>query len=96
MWRIVKSPFGLALMGIRDSEERMRALGHDVQRQKLLAFVIAGTFAALAGGLFAYKQTFINPDSAIGLVPLGRALLDGDHRESRHSGRPPRSAPQGW
>ncbi|MYB29140.1 MAG: branched-chain amino acid ABC transporter permease [Acidimicrobiaceae bacterium] len=75
MWRIVKSPFGLALMGIRDSEERMKALGHDVGRQKLLAFVIAGTFAALAGGLFAYKQTFINPDSAIGLVLSAELFL---------------------
>ena len=75
MWRIVKSPFGLALMGIRDSEERMKALGHDVRRQMLLAFVIAGTFAALAGGLFAYKQTFINPDSAIGLVLSAELFL---------------------
>lgn len=75
MWRIVKSPFGLALTGIRDSEERMKALGHDVRRQMLLAFVIAGTFASLAGGLFAYKQTFINPDSAIGLVLSAELFL---------------------
>ena len=75
MWRIVKSPFGLALMGIRDSEDRMSALGHDVWRQKLLAFVIAGTFAALAGGLFAYKQTFVNPDSSIGLVLSAELFL---------------------
>jgi branched-chain amino acid transport system permease protein len=75
MYRIVKSPFGLTLLGIRDSEERMSALGYNVQRQKLLAFVISGTFAALAGGLFAYKQTFINPDSTIGLVLSAELFL---------------------
>ena len=72
--RIVKSPFGLTLLGIRDSERRMSALGHDVRRHKLIAFVIAGSIAALAGGLFAYKQTFINPDS-IGIVLSAEVFL---------------------
>lgn len=49
--RIVHSPFGQILKSIRDNEIRARSLGYDVQRYKLLAFVLSAAIAATAGGL---------------------------------------------
>ena len=51
--RIVRSPFGLTLRGIRANEQRMHALGYNTFRYKLAAFVIAGVIAGLAGMLLA-------------------------------------------
>jgi branched-chain amino acid transport system permease protein len=58
---LVRSPFGLGLMGIRESESRMRALGYNVWLHKYLAFVIAGAFAGLAGVFWAYYNGFVSP-----------------------------------
>lgn len=58
---IVRSPFGLTLKGIRESESRMRALGYNVWLHKYLAFVIAGTFAGFAGVFWAYYNGFVSP-----------------------------------
>jgi branched-chain amino acid transport system permease protein len=60
--RLVSSPFGHALRGIRESETRMLALGYNVWRYKLTAFVLAGGFAALAGCLYVYFNRFVSPD----------------------------------
>lgn len=61
---IVRSPFGLSLQGIRESERRMRALGYDVWLHKYLAFIVAAGFAGLAGVLWAYYQRFVSPVEA--------------------------------
>jgi branched-chain amino acid transport system permease protein len=58
---LVRSPFGMSLQGIRESESRMRALGYNVWLHKYLAFVIAGTFAGFAGVLWAYYNGFVSP-----------------------------------
>jgi branched-chain amino acid transport system permease protein len=58
---MLRAPFGRTLVGIRANEGRMRALGYDVQRYKLAAFVIAGALAGLAGFLEAARSTFVNP-----------------------------------
>jgi len=60
--RIVVSPFGYALRGIRESESRMLALGYDVWRYKLAAFVVGAAFAGLAGCLYVYFNRFVSPD----------------------------------
>jgi branched-chain amino acid transport system permease protein len=60
--RIVSSPFGYALRGIRESETRMLALGYNVWRYKLAVFVLAATFAGLAGCLYVYYNRFVSPD----------------------------------
>jgi len=59
--RIVSSPFGYALRGIRESETRMLALGYNIWRYKFVAFVLAGTFAGLAGCLYAYLNRYVSP-----------------------------------
>jgi ABC-type branched-subunit amino acid transport system ATPase component len=53
LWRIVGSPLGRTLVGIRENEHRMRSLGYNTARYKLAAFVIAGLFAGFAGALYA-------------------------------------------
>jgi branched-chain amino acid transport system permease protein len=63
LWRIVRSPFGHVLRGIHENEARMEALGYAVDRYKLLAFVIAGVFAGLAGSLYAQFNGSITPDA---------------------------------
>ncbi|MBW0159420.1 branched-chain amino acid ABC transporter permease [Sedimentimonas flavescens] len=47
--RAVHSPFGQVLSAIRDNEDRARSLGYDIERYKLLAFVLSATLAGLAG-----------------------------------------------
>ncbi len=59
---IVRSPFGRALRGIRESESRMQALGYDVWRHQFAAFVLAAAFAGLAGALYAYFNRFVGPE----------------------------------
>lgn len=59
--RLVQARFGQALQGIRENESRMEALGYPVFRIKLLAFVIAGVLAGLAGALLASHNQFVSP-----------------------------------
>lgn len=49
IYRIVHSPFGQVLKAIRENEPRALSLGYDVDRYKLLAFVLSGALAGLAG-----------------------------------------------
>lgn len=62
---VVKSPFGLSLKGLRDSETRMRMLGYNTTLQKLYVFMISGFFATVAGILLVYFNEFISPSSVV-------------------------------
>jgi branched-chain amino acid transport system permease protein len=62
MWRLVKSPFGLALNGVRESPRRMAALGYPVYWIRLGAFMIAAVYAGIGGILMTYANTMIAPD----------------------------------
>lgn len=59
--RLVRSRFGMALTGIRENESRMEALGYPVYRLKLVAFVISGAIAGLAGAMLADHNLFVSP-----------------------------------
>jgi branched-chain amino acid transport system permease protein len=59
--RLVKSPFGKSLQGIREGESRMRALGYNTWLFKYVAFIIAGMFAGAAGVLYAYHSGIMTP-----------------------------------
>ena len=59
---LVRSPLGSILIGIRDNEQRMRAIGYPVQRFKFLAFTIAGTLAGVGGALYAFFNAFVSTD----------------------------------
>ncbi|MEI8030020.1 MAG: branched-chain amino acid ABC transporter permease [Comamonadaceae bacterium] len=59
---LLRSRFGRALAGIRVNEQRMRATGFSTYPYKLVAFVLSGGIAGLAGFLFAVKDGFVNPE----------------------------------
>lgn len=58
-WRIVHSPFGRVLVAIRDNPPRARALGYDVEKYKVIAFVLSAGLSGLAGGVFAISHGFV-------------------------------------
>src|SRR6187431_709323 len=61
--RIVRSPVGVVLRGIRENPLRMAAVGHNIHGYKLAAFVIAAAYAGLAGGLLGVLQAFMPPEA---------------------------------
>jgi branched-chain amino acid transport system permease protein len=67
LFRIVDSPFGRVLQGIRENEQRMASLGYRVRRFKLAAFVISGTLSGLAGYLYFTLTAFADPTLAFWL-----------------------------
>ena len=60
LWRIRSSTYGRALVGLRENERRMRALGYDTLRLRLSAFVLSGSLAGIAGALSAYALRFVS------------------------------------
>jgi branched-chain amino acid transport system permease protein len=74
MKRIVESPLGRILQAIRENDVRAEAVGYDVPRFKLLAFVIGGAFSGLAGVLYAMLFGIV-PLEAIGFVFSGNVLF---------------------
>ena len=60
--RLLWSPFGRALAGIRVNEHRMRALGFGTFSHKLAAFTLAGALAGLAGYLWGAQTGYVNPE----------------------------------
>ncbi len=61
-YRLKESRFGMALAAIAGSEDAAKALGIDVARYKLAAFVIAAVYAAVAGSLMAHFVGFVSPE----------------------------------
>jgi branched-chain amino acid transport system permease protein len=60
--RLLFSPFGRVLAGIRVNEHRMRAIGYSTFGYKLAAFSLAGALAGLAGYLWAAQSGYVNPE----------------------------------
>lgn len=63
MRRIVKSPFGRILRSIREDEVAALAMGKNVNKYKMIVFVVGAFFAGIAGSLYAHYITFIDPSS---------------------------------
>lgn len=61
--RVVNSPFGRILRAIRDDEIASLAMGKNINKYKIIVFVIGAFFAGLAGSLYAHYITFIDPSS---------------------------------
>src|SRR5256886_13483732 len=74
MRRIVESPLGKILQAIRENEVRAEAVGYNVPRFKLLAFVIGGAFSGFAGVLYAMLFGIV-PLEAIGFVFSGNVVF---------------------
>jgi branched-chain amino acid transport system permease protein len=61
---VSRSPFGLTLRGIRESQTRMISLGYSVTAVKFAAVVVSGAFAGCAGVLLAWNSEFMSPSAA--------------------------------
>src|SRR4029434_4378312 len=72
--RITQSPFGMVLQSIRENEPRTRAIGYPVERYKIVAVMLSGLFAGLAGVLYAIQNRFAAPDFIFFLVS-GEAVI---------------------
>jgi branched-chain amino acid transport system permease protein len=72
--RLVASPFGACLRGVRDQPRRMEALGHHVWLVRWVAFVLAGFGGSVAGVLYAYYHGFVSPH-ALSLTSSAEVLL---------------------
>jgi branched-chain amino acid transport system permease protein len=66
--RITQSPFGMVLQSIRENEPRTRAIGYAIERYKIVAVMLSGLFAGLAGVLYAIQNEFAAPDFVFFLV----------------------------
>jgi ABC-type branched-subunit amino acid transport system permease subunit len=66
--RITRSPFGMVLQSIRENEPRTRAIGYPVERYKIVAVMLSGLFAGLAGVLYAIQNQFAAPDFVLFVV----------------------------
>jgi branched-chain amino acid transport system permease protein len=66
--RITQSSFGMVLQSIRENEPRTRAIGYPVERYKIVAVMLSGIFAGLAGVLYAVQNRFAAPDFVYFLV----------------------------
>lgn len=60
---ITKSPLGRILTAIREDEIAAEAMGKNVNKHKLIVFVVGAFFAGIAGSLYAHYITFIDPSS---------------------------------
>jgi branched-chain amino acid transport system permease protein len=81
--RIVNSPFGLVLQGIRDNTKRMAALGFNTDLYRFLAIIISGFFAGVGGILGIYSTGAISPttgDLSAAIMVLMAALIGGVYR----------------
>lgn len=61
--RIVKSPLGLALYSVRESQDAAEVLGVNVARTKILAFIISSFMAGIVGAFYAHYLVFLTPSS---------------------------------
>ncbi len=59
--RLVRSRFGLALEAVRENEQRMGAIGYSTRQYRIIAFVVAGVMAGVAGALLAMHNQFVSP-----------------------------------
>ena len=72
--RVTQSPFGMVLQAIRENEPRARAIGYSVERYKIVAVMLSGLFAGLAGILYAIQNKFAAPDFVFFLIS-GEAVI---------------------
>jgi branched-chain amino acid transport system permease protein len=72
--RVTQSPMGKVFQAIKDNEERAKAVGYDVRKYKITAFVISGLFSGLSGALYTLLNRYANPDF-LSFVISGEAVI---------------------
>ncbi len=71
---LIRSPFGRAMIGIRESESRMRALGYHTGRYKYVVYILGGALAGLAGVLSVFYTGYVGPND-LAWTLSGQAML---------------------
>jgi branched-chain amino acid transport system permease protein len=74
LWVLQRSPFGLVLNGIRDSESRMTSLGYWVPAYKFSAMMVSGLVSGIAGVMSVWHSEFVSP-AAAGFMRSALAVL---------------------
>jgi branched-chain amino acid transport system permease protein len=74
-WWISESRFGYGLVAIREDEDAASAMGINTVLYKTIAFAMSGGFAGLAGGVFAYWITFIDPDAVFRVITTIQMII---------------------
>lgn len=74
MYVITRSPFGQALTGIRENEDRTRTLGYNIWRYKFAVSLLSAFFAGVAGLLSMYLNSFVSP-AALSIALSAQVLL---------------------
>ena len=80
LWRITHSPFGELLQASRENSQRLLFVGVDVRQLRWVAFILAGSFAGLAGALWSPFQRVANPEIAhwtFSATPVLMTILGG-------------------
>src|SRR5262249_20822260 len=72
--RVTQSPFGMVLQAIRENEPRARAIGYSIERYKIVAVMLSGIFAGLAGRLFAIPNK-IRPPGLVFFLLSGEVVI---------------------
>jgi len=72
--RLVSSPFGTALVAIRENTTKARALGYDIEKHKTIIFVVSGALAGFAGAMLVTYLKFATP-SLTGFILSTQVLL---------------------
>jgi branched-chain amino acid transport system permease protein len=75
MYRILKSPYGSVLQGIRDNPVRSAMIGVNVKKHQLLALIIAGFFAGIAGVLFVVVDNTVFPDMLFWTLSMETTIM---------------------
>ncbi|MFH0976003.1 MAG: branched-chain amino acid ABC transporter permease [Spirochaetota bacterium] len=75
MYRIIKSPFGITLQGIRDNPVRSEMIGINVRIHQLVTLIIAGFFAGIAGVLFIVVDNTVFPDMMFWTASLEMIIM---------------------
>src|SRR5205823_3111974 len=67
-WLIRKSKFGTGLIAIREDEDKAATVGIDTPVYKSLGFAASAVFLGMAGGVYGYYLTFIDPSGMFDIV----------------------------
>lgn len=74
-WRIRRTKFGMGLIAMREDEDKAGTIGVSTPVYKLLGFVASAVFLSMAGGVYAYYLSFIDPLGMFDIVVSVQIIL---------------------